>query len=97
MLQQTVQAGRSILPGVTSGDPALVTASKAFVGELQKVAPSEVSAAWQILGKTILSLVESGGAAPKLSNSAAQISSAGHVVSVDAKGRCGLNLSVPVK
>lgn len=94
MLKQTLDSGNSILPGITATDPALLTASKAFVAEIQQVAPADVTGSWQVLGPAILALVNSGGNLSAVQSlDVASISKAVTAVSDEAKQACGLDLS----
>ena len=94
MLRQTVAAGKSILPGVTANDPALLTSTRAFMAELEAVAPATVAGSWQVLGPAVITLVESGGdsAAVKKVDAVAVRKAAG-TVAADAKHSCGVDLS----
>jgi hypothetical protein len=94
MLEQTVTAGKSILPNVTANDPALLTSTKAFVAELEAVAPSMVAGAWKVLGGAVVALVSSGGDTTKVKGiDAAAVSRAAATVAADAKRSCGVDLS----
>jgi hypothetical protein len=94
MLEQTVAAGKSILPNVTANDPALLTSTKAFVAELEAVAPSMVAGAWKVLGGAVVALVSSGGDTTKVKGiDAAAVSRAAATVAADAKRSCGVDLS----
>ncbi|MDT4949531.1 MAG: hypothetical protein QOJ37_2126 [Pseudonocardiales bacterium] len=95
MLRQTLAAGKSILPGVTAADPALLISSKAFVGEIQKVAPSAIASSWRVLGTAVIALVESRGDTTKATKEidAAAVQKAGSTVASDAKHSCGVDLS----
>ena len=66
MLKQTLAAKKSILPGVAATDPALLASTKAFVSELEAVAPTPVTGSWRLLGSAVTSLVASGGDATKV-------------------------------
>jgi hypothetical protein len=94
MLRQTVAAGKSILPGVTANDPALLTSTRAFLAELEAVAPTSVAGSWQVLGRAVITFVESGGglAAVKRGDAAA-VRKAASAVAADAKHSCGVDLS----
>src|SRR5205085_3707019 len=61
MLRETVKAGRSILPGVGADDPARLASTKAFVADLERLAPSAVAGAWRVLGPAVVKIVASGG------------------------------------
>lgn len=94
MLKQTVAAGRSILPGVTASDPALLASTKAFVDELQHVAPAAVAPSWRVLGSALVALVGSGGNPVGVQGiDAAAVQRAGSLVAADAKHSCGVDLS----
>jgi hypothetical protein len=94
MLRQTIAAGRSILPNVTANDPALLTSTKAFIAELEAVAPSGVAGSWKVLGSAVLTFVESGGDSTKVKGvDAAAVRKAESTVAADAKHSCGVDLS----
>jgi len=94
MLRQTVAAGRSILPGVTANDPALLTSTRAFLAELEAVAPDSVAGSWQVLGRAVITFVESGGDSTAVKTvDAAAVRKAASMVAADAKHSCGVDLS----
>ena len=94
MIRQTAAAGKTILPGVAAADPALISTMIAFVSELQKVAPNEVAADWQVIGKAVMTLVKSGGTAPKTPQvDGAAIQKAAAAVAADAEKNCHVDLS----
>lgn len=94
MLQQTVTAGASILPGVSAQDPALLASTEAFVTEIQHLAPDTAHAAWQTLGSAVITIVKSGGDASKIGAvDQKSVSAAEAVIAADAKTSCGLDLS----
>jgi hypothetical protein len=95
MLKDTVSAGKSILPGVTATDPALLTSAEAFVDEIEKVAPGPVSSPWQVIGGAILALVKSGGKASTALKSIniGAVTQAASTISTDSKQNCGVDLS----
>jgi hypothetical protein len=94
MLRQTLAAGRSILPGVTAHDPALLTSTKAFVAEIEAVAPSTAAGAWKVLGNAVITVVASGGDTTKVKTvDAAAVRTAAGTVAADAKRSCGVDLS----
>lgn len=94
MLRQTAAAGRSILPNVTANDPALLISTKAFVAELEAVAPSSVAGSWKVLGPAVITIVESGGGSAAVKKiDAAAVQQAARTVSADAKRSCGVDLS----
>jgi hypothetical protein len=94
MLRQTVAAGKSILPGVTANDPALLTSTRAFLAELEAVAPAPVAGSWQVLGPAVITLVESGGDLASVTRvDAAAVRKAAGTVAADAKRSCGVDLS----
>ena len=94
MLRQTVAAGKSILPGVTANDPALLTSTRAFVAELEAVAPSSVAGSWQVLGRAVITFVESGGDSTAVKKvDAVAVRKAASTVAADAKRSCGVDLS----
>jgi hypothetical protein len=94
MLRQTAAAGRSILPNVTANDPALLISTKAFVAELEAVAPSSVAGSWEVLGPAVITIVESGGGSAAVKKiDAAAVQEAARTVAADAKRSCGVDLS----
>jgi hypothetical protein len=94
MLEQTVAAGKALLPHGAASDPAVIDSLSAFIGELQKVAPAEVAADWQVLGKAMLALVKAGGKAPKTPVvDGATVNTAATSVAADAKQICRIDLS----
>lgn len=95
MLTDTLAAGKSVLPGVTATDPALVTATVAFVNELSRVAPTSVRDDWKTLGSVIVALAKSGGrlaSVQGVDNKA--VAKAVTAVAGDAKTACGIDLSL---
>jgi hypothetical protein len=94
MLRQTLAAGHSILPNVTANDPALLTSTKAFMAELEAVAPPTVARSWKVLGPAVIALVESGGDLTKVKGiDAAAVGTAARKVAADARRSCGVDLS----
>ncbi len=92
MLQQTVAAGKSILPGVTRADPRLLASTEAFVSELQQVAPSQVSKQWKLLGDALVEFVKSQGQSLG-SVTTQQMAVAAQVISTDASQQCHVNVA----
>ena len=97
MLRQTVASGTSILSGVAAQDPARYAATVAFVSELQKVAPSEVSGAWRVLGPQIEALVKSAALPSADPGAAAQTAAAAQTIGTDATKNCGVSLAPAAK
>lgn len=94
MLRQTVDAGRSILPGVTAEDPALLASTRAFIAELQAVAPTPVAGPWHTLGAAVITVVAARGQLTGLKGvDAKAVQSAADTISLDAKKRCSVDLS----
>jgi len=94
MLKQTVAAGKSILPGITATDPALLTSTKAFIAEIEQVAPAGITGQWQVLGPTVLALVKSGGDTTALpSVDLGAVTKAADAISADSTKNCGVDLS----
>jgi hypothetical protein len=94
MLRETVQSGRSVLSGLTGQDEALAGATKAFLAELQGVAPEPVVSPWRVLASTIEALVAAGGDAKKVKGvDTADIQRAASVIAADAKSSCRLDLT----
>jgi hypothetical protein len=92
MLKQTMAAGKSILPGATATDPRLITSTEAFLTELQKVAPAEVSHQWKTLSGALIQFVKTTGKSTG-GVSTAEINSAAATISADAKARCHVDIS----
>ena len=98
MLRDTVAAGHSILPNVTANDPALLTSTRAFVAELQAVAPATVAGPWHVLGPAVITIVGSGGDTTKVKGiDAAAVRTAASTVAADAMRSCGVDLSTRPK
>lgn len=94
MLRQTVAAGKSILPNVTANDPALLTSTRAFLAELEAVAPAPIAGSWRVLGPAVITFVESGGDSASVQRvDAAAVRKAVSTVAADAKRSCGVDLS----
>jgi len=94
MLKQTVAAGKSLLPGLTATDPALVTSTKAFVAEIEKVAPAGITAQWQVLGPAVLTVVKSGGDTSALpSVDLGAVTKAATAIASDSVKNCGVDLA----
>jgi hypothetical protein len=94
MIRQTLAVGKTILPHASASDPAYIESMTAFIGELQRVAPTEITAEWQVVGTAVVTLVRSGGAAPKTASAdGAAIEKAASVVATDANKNCNVDLS----
>ena len=94
MLKQTVAAGKSILPDITATDPALLTSAKAFIAEIQAVAPAGITGQWQLVGPAVLSLVKSGGDTGKLpAVDLGALTKAASAIAADSLATCGVDLS----
>jgi hypothetical protein len=94
MLKQTLAAGKSILPDITSTDPALLTSAKAFIAEIEKVAPAGITAEWQLVGPAVLSLVKSGGDTGSLpAVDLGALTKAADAINTDSLANCGVDLS----
>jgi hypothetical protein len=94
ILRQTMRAGHSVLAGTDANDPALLTATKAFVADLTAAAPDPVRSQWQVLGPALTDLVGSGGKLGAVSGvDSRRVSAAATAIAADAKSRCSLNLS----
>jgi hypothetical protein len=94
MLRQTVAAGRSILPGVTPGDPALTSSTKAFVAEIGRVAPAAMSGPWHVLGGALVAFVASGGNTAKVTGvDTGAVARAASAIAADARTGCHVDLS----
>jgi hypothetical protein len=97
MLEQTIASGKSPLSGMAASDPALRNTMTAFIGELEKVAPAEVSADWQVVGTAVLGLVNAGGKAPKTAAvDGTAVQNATAAIAADAESGCGVDLSPEV-
>lgn len=94
MLKQTVAAEKSILPDVTSANPALLTSAKAFIAEIEKVAPAGITAEWQLVGPAVLSLVQPGGDTGSLPTvDLGALTTAANAINDDSLANCGVDLS----
>jgi hypothetical protein len=93
MLKQTLAAGRSILPQAKAGDKALVASTKAFLAEIQSVAPPSVVDDWKTLAPTLLALVSGHELPANTSDQAKANAAAAKALAADAKTNCGLSLS----
>jgi hypothetical protein len=94
MLKQTLAAGKSILPDITATDPALLTSAKAFIAEIEKVAPAGITAQWQLVGPAVLSLVKSGGDTGSLpAVDLGAVTKAADAIAADSLATCGVDLS----
>jgi hypothetical protein len=94
MLRQTVSAGKSILPGVTANDPALLASTKAFTAEIEQVAPKRIASSWQVVGDAVVAIVASGGELAKVKHlDAGRLRSAADTIADDAKTHCKVNVS----
>jgi hypothetical protein len=94
MLSATVKAGKSILPGISATDPALLASTEAFIAEIEQVAPADVSGQWQVLGPVVVGMVRSGGvtsAMPKMDPAA--VTAAATAVAKHALTVCKVDLS----
>lgn len=92
MLKQTLAANKSLVSAITAADPALAVSARAFLAEIQRVAPASVSGQWHVLGPAVLALVKSGGTSGLPSNLGA-LTSAANAISSDAQTNCGVDLS----
>jgi hypothetical protein len=94
ILRQTIRAGHSVLAGTKANDPALLTATKAFVADLTAAAPDPVRAQWRVLGPALTDLVGSAGKLGAVSGvNSRLVSAAATAIAADAKSRCDLDLS----
>ena len=93
MLKQTLAAGRTILPQAKAGDKALVASTRAFIAEIQGVAPVAVADEWKTLAPTLLALVSGGQLPANTSAQAKANASAANAISADAKSNCGVSLA----
>ena len=91
MLQQTLSAGRSILPGGSQNLP--LATLEAFVGELRQVAPADVAGQWRVLGDAILTFARTNGASLGTGSNPSAVASAAADISANARTACNLNLS----
>jgi hypothetical protein len=92
MLSQTKAIGKALIP---SGpiDPRLTTETEALVAEIDAVAPSNVTAAWNVLGPVILQVAKSGSLpSGAVSDGSANLQAA-ETINNDAKANCHLDLS----
>lgn len=91
VLKQTLDAGSSILPGVSAHDPAFLTSTKAFIATVRRLAPTVIAPDWATVGDAVLALVPSGG--KSLGRvSAKELASASAAITDDARTACHLDL-----
>lgn len=94
MLRQTVAAQHSILPSATGADPAVALSARAFLAEIQSVAPAVLRDPWHTLAGAVTALVASGGDLSKAKGvDAAAVSRAAAAIAADAKRSCSVDLS----
>lgn len=94
MLRQTLRARGSFLTGVAASDPALLTTTRAFVGELRAVATPAVAGPWRVLGNAMIALVSLGGRPAGVQGiDAAAVGSAERAIARDARSGCGVDLA----
>lgn len=94
MLAETMTSGRSVLPG--AGNSESVATLRAFVAEIETVAPSAVSGAWHVLGPALVSFAASQGASLGTgSANATSLSLAAQQIAAHAAKVCHLDLSKP--
>lgn len=97
ILRQTVAAGHGVLATAKPGDRNAIATVRAWLAELEAVAPPAVLPAWQVTGSSVTTLLANNG---KVGAStlppgvtAAQLASAGQTIASDAKSACNLTLS----
>lgn len=92
MLTETMRSGRSVLTGPGAG--ASLSTLKAFVAEIEKVAPSAVSGAWQVLGPALVGFAESQGSSlgPHTAD-ASRLAAAAQQISSHASSVCKVDLA----
>ena len=93
MLKQTLAAGHAVLPSAKAGDKALVASTKAFVAEIEGVAPASVTDAWHTLAPTLIALVSGKELPANTSAQAKANATAAKAIGADAKANCGLSLT----
>lgn len=93
MLKQTLLAGHAVLPSAKAGDKALVASTKAFVAEIQSVAPPTVVDDWRTLAPTLIALVSGKQLPANTSQQAKANANAAKAIGADAKTNCGLSLT----
>jgi hypothetical protein len=94
MLEQTLKAGKSILPNASASDPTLHGVTTAFISDLERVAPANVAPSWKVLGDLIIKLVQANGDPSAVKGvDVAKVQAAVAAVSTDAKSRCGVKLA----
>lgn len=94
VLRDTVQAGRSILPGVGADDPALLASTEAFVATLEHLAPARLASSWRTLGGALITFVRSQGTTLGADASVASVQRAATAIAADAKTRCHLDIGL---
>jgi hypothetical protein len=94
MLEQTLKAGKSILPNASADDPTLHGVTAAFINDVERVAPANVAPSWKVLGDLIIKLVQANGDPSAVKGvDVKKVQAAVAAVSTDAKSRCGVNLA----
>jgi len=91
VLRQTVQANKSLLAAGSATDPTLRTEGKAFVAEIQRLAPESVAGDWKVLGAALTQFLDSNG--KSLGASTATVTQSAKAVIADAKTNCDVTLS----
>lgn len=92
MLAETMKSGRSVLPG--AGGSGSVATLRAFVAEIQQVAPAEVSGAWRVLGPALVGFASSQGSSLGTSSAdATSLSLAAQRISAHAAKVCHVDLA----
>lgn len=93
MLKETLSAGRAVLPSAKAGDKALVASTKAFIAEIQGVAPASVAGDWRTLAPTLIALVSGKQLPANTSDQAKANAAAAKAIGADAKANCGISLT----
>lgn len=93
MLKETLAAGRAVLPSAKAGDKALVASTRAFIAEIQGVAPASVVDDWRTVAPTLIALVSGKDLPPNTSAQAKANAAAAKAIGADAKANCGISLT----
>lgn len=93
VLKQTIRAGKSVLPGATAQDPAVLASVRAFIAETRALAPKAVAADWTVLGAVFVKIAAAKGDLGSVKVDQSAVQRAAQSVAADAKSNCHLDLS----
>ena len=90
MLRETL-ANTKVLPGLESGDAKLAVAAKAFVAEIEQVAPTNLQGDWRQIAPILIGVSQSGVSGTASADTTTL--QAAQAIAADAKTNCGLDLT----